>query len=102
MVLRSVFIFFHAHAVGILSGKENETKEKGAGNKAHFSIETRYPAAIYRLPTGPKCAALLLDVPLDAHLNFNDTIDSGSYSRIYVEYDPSRWGLQGRPSGRSW
>ena len=54
MVLRSVFIFFHAHAVGILSGKENETKEKGAGNKAHFSIETRYPAAIYRLPKGLK------------------------------------------------
>ena len=51
-----------AHAIGIPSGKENETKEKGASNKAHFPLETRYPSPIDRLRTGLKWAALFLDV----------------------------------------
>ncbi|MCG8386063.1 MAG: hypothetical protein MJA30_11005, partial [Cytophagales bacterium] len=40
-----------AHAIGIPSGKESEPKEKGASDKAHFPLETHYPAA-----TGLKCA----------------------------------------------
>ena len=50
--------------------KENEIKEKGASNPAHFPLETRYPALIGRLPTGLKWAALFLDVPSTRHLNF--------------------------------
>ncbi|MCG8390251.1 MAG: hypothetical protein MJA30_32180, partial [Cytophagales bacterium] len=42
--------------------KENETKEKGASNKAHFPLETRYPTLMACLPTCLKCAALFLDV----------------------------------------
>ena len=53
--------------------KENETKEKGAGNKAHFPRKTRYPAPIGRLLTGLKCAALFLDVsPPYSTKIFND------------------------------
>ena len=51
----TVFIFFALP-------KEKETKEKGARDKAHFPLETRYPAPIGRLRTGLKCAALLLEV----------------------------------------
>ena len=42
--------------------KENEPKEKGASNQAHFPRKTRYPAPIGRLPTRLKWAALSLDV----------------------------------------
>ena len=51
-----------AHAIGIPSGKENEPKEKGASNQAHFPLETRYPTPIGRLRTSLKCAALFLEV----------------------------------------
>ena len=44
--------------------KENETKEKGASNEAHFPLETRYPTPIGRLPTTLKWATLFLDVSL--------------------------------------
>ncbi len=55
--------------------KENETKEKGARNQAHFPHETHCPAPIGRLPTGFKCAALFLDVsPPYAMLIFKDVL----------------------------
>ena len=59
----SFHFLLHTHAISIPSGKENEIKEKGAGHQAHFPLKTRYPAAIDRLRTGLKWAALFLDVP---------------------------------------
>ena len=61
-VVHRVHFLLHAHARGIPLGKENETKEKGARNQAHFPLKTRYPAPIGRLPAGLKCAALFLEV----------------------------------------
>ena len=56
-------------------GERKWTKRKGASNKAHFSLETRYPALIGRLPTGFKCAALFLDVsPPYSTWIFNDDL----------------------------
>ena len=66
----SFHFLLRAHAIGILSGKENDPKEKGASNPAHFPLETRYPAPMACLPTGLKCAALSLDIPPVRHLNF--------------------------------
>ncbi|MCG8386865.1 MAG: hypothetical protein MJA30_15050, partial [Cytophagales bacterium] len=55
--------------------KENETKEKGASNQAHFPFKTRCPVPTGRLPKGLKWTVLFPDVsPPYASWIFNNAL----------------------------